>query len=99
MTSRRNPRTQRAARELGRHLLAWRRLQGLTQAVLADRAGISRMTLRKLEQGDPSVGMEPFLDVLRCLGALDYLVDGLDPFDTPVGRHRAIDQLPQRVRA
>lgn len=93
-----NPRTARAARDLGEHIVAWRKLQGLTQAIVAERAGISRMTLRKLEHGDPSVGMESFLDVLRCLGALEYLLDGLDPFDTPVGRHRAAEQLPERVR-
>ncbi len=98
MTSPTSPRTARAARDLGEHLTAWRKLQGLTQAVVAERAGISRMTLRKLEHGDPTVGLESFLDVLRSLGAIDYLLDGLDPFDTPIGRHRAMEQLPERVR-
>lgn len=85
-------------RDLGEQLVAWRKLQRLTQAIVAERAYISRTTLRKLEQGDSSVGMEHFLDVLRALGCLKYLLDGLDPFDTPVGRHCAIEQLPERVR-
>ena len=65
---------------------------------MADRAGISRTTLRRLEHGDPGVRLETFLDVVRVLGAVDRLVTALDPYETDLGRARASEILPKRVR-
>ena len=79
-------RTARAARQLGEHVTVWRKLQGLTAEQVADRAGISRTTLRRLEHGDPGVRLETFLDVVRVLGAVDRLVTFLD--GSPPGRRR-----------
>ncbi len=100
-TSARRPRSTRisvAALRVGEHLVAWRKLQGLTAQQLADRAGISRPTLRRLEHGDPAVSMESFLNVARALGQLDSIADALDPYETDLGRAQADAQLPQRVR-
>ncbi len=91
-------RTQRAAARLGENLLTWRKLQGLTAQQVADRANISRPTLRRLENGQPAVSMETFLGVLRALGQLDRVVDALDPYGTELGRARADSTLPKRVR-
>lgn len=91
-------RTKRAATELGAHLSAWRKLLGLTAEQVAERAGITRTTLRRLEQGEPSVSWETFLNVTRVLGQLDRVVQSLDPFETDLGRARADQQLPRRVR-
>lgn len=91
------PRVHRAAHELGDHIQTWRKLQGVTAQQLAERANISRDTLRRLETGKP-VGSDVLLNVLRCLGQLDRLVDALDPYETDVGRVRAGETLPQRVR-
>jgi len=88
---------RRAAVELGEHVASWRKLQGLTAAQLADRANITRDTLRRIEHGKP-VGSDILLSVLRGLGQLDRLVDALDPFETDFGRARAGMVLPQRVR-
>jgi transcriptional regulator with XRE-family HTH domain len=90
-------RVQRAAVEVGAHLAAWRKLQGSTAQELAERANISRDTLRRVETGQP-VGSDVLLNVVRCLGQLDRLVDALDPFETDLGRARAGTTLPQRVR-
>ncbi len=38
----------RSAREIGLHLAGWRQVLGLTAAQVADRADITRGTLRKL---------------------------------------------------
>jgi transcriptional regulator with XRE-family HTH domain len=92
-------RTRRAASEIAVHLTAWRKLLGLTAEQVAERAGITRSTLRRLEQGEPSVSFEIFLNVTRVLGQLDRLVQSLDPFETDLGRARADQQLPQRVRS
>ena len=91
-------RTRIAAETLGEHLLAWRKLQGMTAAQVADRAGISRGTLRKVYTGELGVGLESFLNITKVLGVLDLLVEALDPYETELGRARADQALPQRVR-
>lgn len=77
---------------------AWRRLNGLTAEQVAERAGVSRGTLRRLERGEPTVGLDVFLNVARVLGPLDDFVSSLDPYETDLGRARADQALPKRVR-
>ncbi len=91
-------RVQRAAADIGTQLAAWRRMENLTAVQVAERANISRDTLRRLEHGDPGVSLETVLGVVRALGALDRLVDALDPYQTDLGRARASTALPKRVR-
>lgn len=73
-------------------------MRGLTQAQLGDRAGVSRETLGRLENGDGGVSVENLLRVLRALGVLDALPRAIDPYETDIGRLRADEQLPRRVR-
>lgn len=89
---------RRAARGIGEHLGAWRRLRGLTSAQVAERAGITRTTLRRLEAGTGVTSLENVLRVARALGVLDGVVAAFDPFRTDIGRLRAEEQLPTRVR-
>jgi len=91
-------RTRRAASVIGEHLVAWRKLQGLTAEQVAERANVSRPTLRRVEHGDPGVSMEAFLQVARALGQLDRIVAALDPYETDLGRAHADSVLPKRVR-
>lgn len=91
-------RTRRAAETVGQHLTAWRKLQQLTGAQVAERAGIDRGTLSRLEHGDTGVSLGAALNVARALGQLDRLVGALDPYETDLGRSRADQTLPQRVR-
>jgi transcriptional regulator with XRE-family HTH domain len=58
---------------LGARLKAWRLRRDITQAELAERAGVSRRTIQSLEDGG-SVQLGTFLRVARELG----LLDGLD---------------------
>lgn len=92
-------RTRISARHIGEHLTAWRKLQHLTAQQAAERAGISRGTLRRLENGDTNVGLDVFLNVARILGTLDRVVEALDPYETDLGRARADEALPKRVRS
>lgn len=91
---------RRTAQTLGDYLSTFRRLQGLTAEQVADRAGISRTTLRKLEQGDASVGLDVFLEVCRVLGVLDFVLEGMNPYETALGQALVERQLslPKRVR-
>jgi transcriptional regulator with XRE-family HTH domain len=96
--SRRNPALARALRDAGEDVATWRKLRGLTQAQLADRAHISTNTLRRLEQGDGGVSIENLMRALRGLGILDQLSAALDPYESDIGRLRATESLPDRVR-
>jgi transcriptional regulator with XRE-family HTH domain len=92
----------RAVRQTGRRVAedvgAWRKLRGLTQAQLADRAGVSLATVARLEGGDGNVTLDSLLRILRALGILESLDKALDPFESDVGRMRSEEELPQRIR-
>ncbi len=89
---------RRALNHLADDLTTWRKLRGLTQAQLADRAGVSRDTLIRVEHGDGGVSVGNMLLVLRALGILESLPKALDPYESDVGRLRSDERLPQRVR-
>ena len=86
-----------AQRRIGEELATWRRLRRLTAAQVADRAGLSRHTVMRLENG-AGASLENVLRVARALGVLDSLVSALDPYETDVGRLRSEESLPERVR-
>lgn len=88
----------RSLRKMGTHVATWRKLQRLTAAQLAERAGISKDTLRSIEQGKGTASTENLFRVLRIIGILDTIVTAADPYQTDVGRLRADEILPQRVR-
>jgi len=89
----------RALRVMGTHVSNWRKLQRLTAAQVAERAGISRDTLRAIEQGKGTASTKNLLRALRILGILDDVVAAADPYQTDVGRLRADEILPRRVRS
>jgi len=84
-------------RELGENIRTQRKLLGLTAQMVADRAGISAPTLTKVENG-AGAGLDAVFSVLRVLGMLEAVVQASDPYTTTVGRLRAEEHLPQRVR-
>jgi transcriptional regulator with XRE-family HTH domain len=89
---------QRALRAIAGNAVVWRKLRGITQAQVADRADVSVNTVRRFERGDGGVTLENCLRILRALGVLDVVPRALDPYETDVGRLRADEQLPKRVR-
>ncbi|SRR5258705_615413 len=89
---------QRSLRELAGHVRTWRKLRGLTQGQLADRAGVGRMTINRLENGDGAVSIETLLRTLHSLGVIESMNRALDPYENDLGRLRSEDRLPNRVR-
>jgi len=89
---------KRALRDISSHLQVWRKLRGLTQNQLAERAGLDRKTVQRIERGDSGVSFDSVLRVLHALGVLAELAHAVDPYETDVGRLRADEQLPRRVR-
>jgi transcriptional regulator with XRE-family HTH domain len=88
----------RSLRVLGAHVSNWRKLNRLTAAQVAERSGISRDTLRAIEQGKGTASMENLLRVLRTIGIMDAVVKAADPYETDAGRLRMDEILPKRVR-
>jgi len=84
-------------RSIGSDLATWRRLHRLTIAQVADRAGVSRDTVMRLEKGE-GASVENLLRITRALGVMDSLVTALDPYQSDVGRLRSEESLPERVR-
>jgi transcriptional regulator with XRE-family HTH domain len=66
-------------KELGESIKLARLRRKITTTMLAERAGMSRVTLRKVESGDSSVTLGAYASVLFCLGLEnDLLLVGKD---------------------
>jgi len=88
---------RRALTKLGSDIRDARRRRRIQTTVMADRLQISRPTLRKLEQGDPSVGMGAYATALYVLGMVERLADLAHIASDPVGQQLASEALPQRI--
>jgi len=62
------PAVERVLLALGENIRLARRRRGLSAALVAERAGMSRPTLRAIEQGASSVTLAAVANVLHCLG-------------------------------
>jgi transcriptional regulator with XRE-family HTH domain len=88
----------RALRKLGHDIRDARRRRRIPVKILAERASISRMTLNKVERGDPGVSLGHYATVLFALGMADRLADIADVRHDAVGRELEEEHLPQRIR-
>ncbi len=90
--------TLEAARLLGLEVAKARVRRRWTSAALADRAGVTRVTLRKVENGDPSVGLGIAFEVATLVGVSLFGVPGEELSGLV---DRSADQfllLPSRIR-
>src|SRR5277367_4837906 len=88
----------RVLRKLGRDIRDARRRRRIPVAILAERASISRMTLHRIEKGDPRVSAGAYATVLFALGMTERLADVADPRHDSVGRELEEENLPERIR-
>jgi transcriptional regulator with XRE-family HTH domain len=87
-----------AARVLGLEVARARRERRWTVAALAERAGISPVTLRKVEKGDPTVALGTAFEVATLLGIHLFGADR-DQLSALIDRGRdRLALLPARVR-
>ena len=66
--------------------------------LMAERAGISRITLMRIEKGNATVSIGIFAKVLFVLGMSERLAHLLDSGTDEVGLLLEQDNLPKRVR-
>jgi transcriptional regulator with XRE-family HTH domain len=88
---------QRALRKLGSDVRDARRRRRIQTATMAERLQVSRPTLRRLELGDPAVGVGVVATALYVLGMVERLGDLADIAHDPVGRQIATENLPKRI--
>ena len=62
------PKYRRALEQLGENIKLARKRRNLTQVLISGRTGLSRMTIRKIESGDPTVSIGHYVSVLGVLG-------------------------------
>ena len=64
------PKQQQTLNVLGENIKLARKRRQLTQQLVSDRTGISRVTLRKIEKGEPTVSIGHYISVLGLAGDL-----------------------------
>src|SRR5882672_3575191 len=89
---------RRALRKLGHDIRDARRRRRIPVAILSQRASIGRMTLNRIEKGDPRVSVGAYATVLFALGMAERLADVADPRHDSVGLELEEEHLPERIR-
>lgn len=93
-----HPATSRRLATIGPSLRTWRKAQGLTASSVADRAGVSRPTLRAIETNPSSVSFGNVFAVLSVLGLDADLARTLDPMESSRGQELVRAQAQGRRR-
>ena len=92
------PKTQSILTQMGEQIRLARLRRHLTAELVAERAGISRVTLSNIEKGSPSVAIGSYAAVLHALNGLDKDLL-LVAKDDELGRKLQDLELPTRRRA
>jgi transcriptional regulator with XRE-family HTH domain len=90
------PAVSRILAELGQNIRLARQRRELPATLVAERAGMSRPTLRAIERGEPSVTLGAIANVLHSLGFVKELA--AIARDDQLGRKLADAQLETRQR-
>jgi len=91
------PVLQRLMTKAGENIHLARLRRNFSAIMVAERAGISRNTLRAIERGDPNVGFGAYAKILLCLGLEDDI--SLLGKDDILGRKLQDAGLPIKVHA
>ncbi|MCA7992618.1 helix-turn-helix domain-containing protein [Burkholderia cepacia] len=89
---------ERALVAAGDDLALARRRRGLSTSSMAERAGISKKTLYRLEQGDPGVSWGAVIRVLNILNLLPELNKALNTTNDALGLALMNKAVPKRIR-
>ncbi len=89
---------RRALAKLGSDIRTARLRRRIPVAVMAQRALVGRLTLYKLERGDPNVAMGTYATVLFILGMSERLAEVADIRFDELGMSLDEERLPQRIR-
>lgn len=90
------PKNQRVLSQMGENIKLACKRRRYTQSLIADRTGLSRLTIRKIENGDPTVSVGHYVAVLSVLGLLDDLAKVAS--DDKLGRKLQDIELQRKSR-
>jgi transcriptional regulator with XRE-family HTH domain len=65
------PKNRKVLSHLGENIKLACKRRGYSQTLVAERTGLSRLTIRKIEQGDPTVSIGHYVAVLSVLGLVE----------------------------
>lgn len=88
----------RALRKVGQDINHARRRRRITIELMAERAGVSRATIGKIEKGDSTTSIGGYASVLFVLGMTDSLSNIVDTARDFIGQRLEDERLPQRIR-
>ena len=92
------PQTQEILNQLGEQIRLARLRRHLSAELVAERAGLSRMTLSNIEKGSPSVAIGSYAAVLHALNDMDKDLLLVAKDDELGGKLQDLE-LPTRRRA
>jgi DNA-binding XRE family transcriptional regulator len=89
-----------ALKRLGANLKDARRRRRIKSQLMADRLGVTRTTLKRMEDGLPGVGIGVYATAIYALdpGKLDVLADILSREKDTLGQIVSDRALPKRIR-
>lgn len=91
-------RVESVLKKLGKDMSDARKRRRISTILMAERVGITRVTLSRIEKGDPRVNMGAYAMVLHVLGKLDDLEMLVDRTRDPLGLDLMDETLPRRIR-
>jgi transcriptional regulator with XRE-family HTH domain len=89
---------KRALKKLGNDIYDARRRRRISTMLMAERVGVSRPTLSRVEKGEPSVSLGIYASVLFVLGMIDRLSELADIRFDETGLILDEEKLPKRIR-
>ena len=87
-----------ALERFGRNIARARKRRGLKQVELADKAGISKVTLQSVEHGASTTGIGSYFACAWALGIFEELTNPLAPERDEEGKAFEARLAPKRVR-
>jgi transcriptional regulator with XRE-family HTH domain len=91
------PQVSRALQKLGRDISLARRRRHIAAEDFAQQMGVSRMTLHRLENGDPGISLNTLTMAMFVLGQLNAVSDLADPAKDDIGIMITRQEAPRRI--
>ena len=92
-------RIETALRKLGQDIRDARKRRRISTSLMAERMGVTRVTLSRIEKGDPKVNMGAYAMAIMVLGKIEDLEMMIDRTKDPLGLNMLEESLPQRIRS
>lgn len=87
-----------ALRKLGQDIALARKRRRISTTLLAERAFITRNTLKRAESGDAGVSIGIYATLLFTLGMVSRLAELADPSRDPLAVALEEERIPRRIR-